>query len=148
MGKCGMSQTYRSIHALSQGLFKVSATSCGGAGGPTICECLCQHASRGPRQSPSFSRISWRWLASLCPAPFHNPTSCLSCMPEARKQLGRPSPSTEIAAGWYVLSIAVMGPKQGLISCLSGCRIFNRDTVCKRTGFIAVEEPRGGILSR
>jgi hypothetical protein len=47
-----------------------------------------------------------------------------------------------------VLNMAVIGPRQGFGSCLSGCLIFKRDTVCSRTGFIAVEAPRGGILLR
>jgi hypothetical protein len=39
-----------------------------------------------------------------------------------------------------------MGAKHGLGSALSGCRIFNRDTLCSRTGLMVVGAPRGGIV--
>jgi hypothetical protein len=46
----------------------------------------------------------------------------------------------------HILNIALIGPRHGLGSCLSGCLIFNRLTDCSRIGLTAVEEPLGGIL--
>ena len=45
-----------------------------------------------------------------------------------------------------VLSIADMGPRHGLISCLSGRLIFKRATVWRRTGFIWVDAPFGAMM--
>lgn len=48
--------------------------------------------------------------------------------------------------GSNVLNIADMGPRHGLISCLSGRLIFKRATDCRRIGFTCVDAPLGAIL--
>jgi hypothetical protein len=45
-----------------------------------------------------------------------------------------------------VLSIADMGPRHGLTSCLSGRLIFNRATDWRRIGLIWVDAPFGAIV--
>lgn len=47
-----------------------------------------------------------------------------------------------------VLNMALMGPKHGFGSALSGCLIFIRDTVCSLIGFMAVDEPLGGMVKK
>jgi hypothetical protein len=45
-----------------------------------------------------------------------------------------------------ILNMADMGPRQGFASALSGCRIRRRETDCRRMGWMAVEEPLGGMV--
>jgi hypothetical protein len=48
--------------------------------------------------------------------------------------------------GGNILNMADMGPRQGFASALSGCRIRRRETDCRRIGWMAVEEPLGGMV--
>ena len=45
-----------------------------------------------------------------------------------------------------ILNMADMGPRQGFASALSGWRIRRRETDCRRMGWMAVEEPLGGMV--
>lgn len=46
----------------------------------------------------------------------------------------------------HILSIALIGPRHGFGSALSGCLIFIRETVCSLIGLMAVDEPLGGMV--